>query len=155
MPVTMPDDQLRRRPPINKIGAVDTEDTRSYFQMTPEQPPADGQRKKEALVPVWAPDGHMEMHTTFNARDLINHSKWTAFDPAKVKKKKADPSDPDGGTLIEAEAADLVEAPKAPSKLDELRDFLATIAPEMEIDKRWGLTRLKKEIEARGAEVPA
>jgi hypothetical protein len=154
MGALMPDDELRRRPPVNKVGGAvtDPEDTKNYFQMTPDEPSADGKRRKEDLVPVWSPDGKMEMHTSFNARDLINHSKWTAFDPAKVKKKKTVTTSGEGTVEVETEAE--VEAPKAPSKLDELRTFLETIAPDLEVDKRWGLTRLKKEIEARGAAVP-
>ncbi len=141
MTALLPDSDLRRRPPVNKIG-----DDAKVFQMTPT---AD-RRKIPEMMEVWDPDGVPHEHTLSNARDLLNHGtlidgvyrRWTSYDPSKTPKT---PTTEVGQGSEDTTTPAHVTA--ATSRLETLRS--EAIALGIVVDKRWGLQRLTDEIEAK------
>lgn len=124
--------------------------------------PIDMARTAEKKFPVYAPDGHLEMHTRQNVNDLVRHgtmvngvmTPWSLTDPAAAFARMSAAAAARGLPTAQAQAAAAAAVnDRAPSpRLDALRAELTSLggAP----DPTHGIARLQKEIDARLAASP-
>lgn len=133
----------------------------------------DSRRPAEEKFPVWAPDGHMEMHTRQNINDLVRHgtlvdnvlTPWSLQDPNLAQSRReaiaaavardAAAGVPPGqqgkqGVSASASAPPSPTPPAAP-KLAELRAKLTDLGGVP--DPTWGTKRLESEIQLFQARV--
>lgn len=131
-------------------------------------------RKNKVLVKVWDLDGEEHMVTPINARDMINHNKWTGHNPTQVprdleiekyrnspKGVNVDADDPIASQvpIDETNAQDVIDnAGNAPvehetAEVDlsafETKDELAAYAKDkfaVVLDMRKSLTSLQDEV---------
>ena len=93
-------------------------------------------RHEPKPIPVWSPEGVMELHSPSNMRDLIRHNGWTATDP------NAPPPTDEEETKAEADNTVLATAT---GELTALRELV--VRHGLVPDNRWGKKRLMEEIE--------
>lgn len=134
---------MRRK--LNSPNVIDVE-VQPIFPEEMEHP-----RPIPPTVRIWAPDGHSEVHTRFNAADLCRRpgpgqAPWSYSPPVKEDAVPPEEVDPETGAR-RARRADAPSAPPAPpSELQLLRAQAAALG--ITIDATWGKKKLRDEIAA-------